>query len=299
MKTSYGTILVLAMAALLFMTTLPCGAADKEEEDIWSEDVAKWEQGRFELTEKRIEHMMNWLVEADPEKAEELKQLREKDLERFKAELREAIRQRFGKKFRERLKEHPERHMKKRGGQFGLGGMPPDVPGMPSGMGMHWRHDKYLDWLKENYAEEAERLAELGEKAPGLYWKQFGLGFKKYGRIAEAARENPQLAEVLKEDLALKQQRDKLLEEIKTAGDDAEKKEITKQLEEVVSSRFDLIVKRKQIEYEQLLKKLERLKKEVKEREAKVEKWKDAEFKKESVKARLEELLSKSDKFTW
>ena len=67
----------------------------------------------------------------------------------------------------------------------------------------------------------------------------------------------------------------------------------------VVSSRFDLIVKRKQIEYEQLRNRLEKLKKEVEQREAEVEKWKDAKFKNESVKARLEELVSGAEKFQW
>jgi predicted nuclease with TOPRIM domain len=70
-------------------------------------------------------------------------------------------------------------------------------------------------------------------------------------------------------------------------------------LKEVLNHRFDAILKRKQIEYEQLLKKLERLKKEVEQRNAKVEKWKDAGFKNESVKARLEELLGKTDEFKW
>lgn len=295
MKMGYGTILVLAMvAAVLFTTALPCGAVEKEkdEENIWSEDEPKGEGKRFELTEERISRIMNQLKETNPKEAEELEQLREKDLEKFKAELRKAMRQQFGKRSGERLKERSERPVKKRGESFNHGGMPP-------GTGMHWRHDRYLDWLKENYAEEAEKLAELSEKEPELYGRQIALSLKRYGRIAEAARENPQLAEVLKEDLVLKQQRDKLLRKIRAASKDAEKKELTKQLEEVVSSRFDLIVKRKQIEYEQLLEKLERLKKRVEESEVKVEKWKDAEFKNESVKARLEELIGKPDEFKW
>jgi myosin heavy subunit len=176
--------------------------------------------------------------------------------------------------------------------------MPPGPGGMPPGVGMPWRYDKYLNWLKENYAEEAKKLAELSTKDIDLYSKQLKLSLKKYGRIAEAAIENPQLAAVLKEDLALKQQQDKLLGQIKTAGD-KEKEELVKELKEVLNHRFDAILKRKQIEYEQLLKKLERLKKEVEQRNAKVEKWKDAGFKNESVKARLEELLSKTDEFKW
>lgn len=293
MKTSYGTILVLAIvAAMIFAAPVPCRAAEKGEESVWSEDEPKGEGKRFELTEERISRIMNQIKETNPKEAEELEQLREKDLEKFKAELREAMQQHFGKRFRERLKERSERPMKKYGGPFGPGGMPP-------GTGMHWRHDRYLDWLKENYAEEAEKLAELSEKEPELYGRQIALSLKRYGRIAEAARENPQLAEVLKEDLVLKQQRAKLLRKIRAASEDVERKELTKQLEEVVSSRFDLIVKRKQIEYEQLLEKLERLKKEVEQKEAKVEKWKDVEFKNESVKARLKELVGKTDEFRW
>ena len=307
MQKNYVTILVLAIATtMIFAAPVPCRAAEKEEESVWSEDEPKGEGRRFELTEERIERIMNQLAEADPEKAKELEQLREKDPEKFKAELREAMQQQFSKRFKERLKERSEQPVKKHGGSFSRGGMPPGAAGMLPGTGqqekarsMHRRHAEYLEWLEKSYPEEAEKLAELRETKPGLHMRQMALALKKYRRIFEAEEENPKLAEVLKEDLVLKQQRDKLLRKIRAASEDAEKKELTKQLEEVVSSRFDLIVKRKQIECEQLLEKLKKLKKRVEESEAKVEKWKDAEFKNESVKARLEELVGKTDEFRW
>jgi len=320
MKTTYGTILVLAMMVVVLTAPVPCGAAEKEEKSIWSEDKPGRGHKRFELTEEKIEHIMNRLKKANPEEAEELEQLREKDAEKFKAELRKVMRERFGKRFREhrkersermkrhsermgrhsermkrhseRMKEHWGQYMKKCGGPFGGGDW-------PRGMGLPgMRHGRYFEWLEENYTDEAEKLAELIEKDVDLYLKQLGLSLKKYGRIAEAAKENPALAEVLKEDLELKQRRNKLLRRIRAASDD-ERRELVKELEEVVSSRFDLIVKRKQIEYEQMLKKLEKLKKRVEESESKVEKWKDAEFKKESVKARLGELVGETDEFRW
>jgi flagellar motor protein MotB len=120
---------------------------------------------------------------------------------------------------------------------------------------------------------------------------------KKYRRIFEAEKENPELAKVLKEDLELKEKRNKLLRRIRASTNDAEKKRLTKELEEVVSSRFDLIVKRKQIEYEQLSKKLEKLKEQVKRSEAEVEKWENVKDK--EVKQRLEELISRAEKFNW
>jgi hypothetical protein len=324
MKTKYGVIVVLAIAAaVLFVPALPCLAVEKEQEDVWSEDTERGEQGRVELTKEKIELIMKRLAENDPNKAEQLKQLQEKDPNKFKIELIEAMREQRGKRIRE--------HMGKRLEPIGPGEMPhvpsvmPGPTGMPSEMGMQrhirpfgrgrmppemdmqWRQDKFLGWLRENYPdaakqlEEAQKLAEQsGDDAERWqeYWKQFGLNFRKYGRIAEAARENPRLAEVLKKDLDLRQQQDKLLGEIETAKD-KEKEVLINELKNVLSSRFDVIVERKQIEYEQLLDRLERLKNDVEQRKAKMEKWKNAKFKDESVKARLEELLGKSDKFTW
>ena len=65
-----------------------------------------------------------------------------------------------------------------------------------------WKcRNEHIEWLEQNYPDEAKKLAELREKDPGLYMRKLGLSLKKYGKIAEASRENPQLAEVLKEDL--------------------------------------------------------------------------------------------------
>ena len=293
MKTRYLTILVLAMVVVLLTAPLPCGAAEKEGKTVWSEDKPGRGHKRFELTEERIERIMNRLKETNAEKAEELSQLREKEPEKFKAELRKVTREQFGKRLRERGKERSERHMRRpRGG--GPPGFDPDMPGM----GMHRRHGELLDWLEKHHPEEAERLRDMRADRPELFERRMGLGLKKYGRILAAVRENPELANVLKEDLELKQQRDELLKEIEAASDE-EKQELVEELKEVISSRFDLIVKRKEIEYEQLLRNLEKLKKRVEESEAKVDKWKDAEFKKESVKVRLEELVGKTDKFRW
>lgn len=316
MKAKYGIILVLATAAILSATALYCRAAEDvnkqevkstepapaqsgaaEKEDIWSEDEAKGGPGRPELTAERIERIMNRLAETDPNKAEELKQLQAKDPEKFKAELRDVMREQIGKRIAKHMEKPtepivpegmpPERGMQRRDEPFGRGHMPPEMD-----------IDKYLEWLKGNYPAEAEKLAELSKEDPNVYWRQVGLSLKKYGRIAEAARENPRLAEVLKKDLALRQQQDKLLEEIEASGD-KDKEGLVKDLKEVLNNRFDVIVERKQIEYEQLLSRLEMLKKDVEHRKAEMEKWKDAKFKDDSVKARIDELLGKSDKFTW
>jgi hypothetical protein len=296
MKTGYGAILALTMAVVLSTAVLPCRAAEdvnKNEDNIWLEDIAKGEHGQFELTAEKIEHIMRRLAESDPNKAEQLKQLQQKDPENFKSELRKVMRQQISERFKERgeRQQGQMRPMRMRGEPSEHGRRPPE-------MGMRWRIDKYLDWLKANYPDEAAKLAELSEKDMDLYQRQLNLSLKKYGRIAEAAAENPKLAEVLKKDLALREQQDKLLGAIETAND-KEKEELIKELNDVISNRFDVIVERKQIEYEQLLGRLEMLKKDIEQRKTRMEKWKDAKFKEDSVKARLEELLGKSDKFTW
>ncbi len=161
------------------------------------------------------------------------------------------------------------------------------------------RHGEYFKWLKKNYPEKAEKLAKLKEEKPELYRKKLKYSLDKYGRIAEAAKRNPKLAKVLKEDLELKQRRGQLCRKIRAEEDKDKKKELIKELKEVISSRFDLILKRKQIRYEHLLKRLKKLEEEVRKSEAKVDKWKDSKFKKENVKARLDELVSGAENFSW
>ena len=306
MKTSYGTILVLAMAAaMLLAAPLPCcRAVEKDKEDIWSDDEPGWGHKWFELTDEATERIMNRLKESNPEKAKELAQLRKKDPEKFKAELRKVMRERFRKTRRERARQ--------RGGPY-LHTSPdtPRLPHMPREDVRKYRERgkkfgkqggrfaEHFKWLEKNYAEEAKRLAKLIEKDTDLYTRQMAHSLRKYRRIAEAEKENPELAEALKEDLKLKKKRDKLLRKIRAATDDDKKKQLVEKLEEVIGSRFDLIVKRKQIKYEQMRKKLEKLEARVKRSEAKVKKWQDVKFKNESVKARLKELVAETEKFNW
>ena len=160
------------------------------------------------------------------------------------------------------------------------------------------RPHTFVKWLEENYPEKAKKLAELEEKSPKLYRKRLALIYRKYRKIYEA-KDNPKLVEILKEDLDLKDGRDKLLEEIRAGVSEDEKKELVKELADVLSRRFDLIVKRKQIEYERLLERLKELQERVKASEAQVAKWKKAEFKKMSVQGRVEELVGKTEKFRW
>jgi hypothetical protein len=281
MQKGYGIIFISVIVALTTIVTLPCPAQEKgkekerQEKDIWTEEgprgpremggpggpgEPRWGPPRwFELTDETIEQIMKDLAKSEPAKAAELSKLREKDPEKFKEELGKVH---FDKVIRERM-DARRRQMQA----------------------------EYTEWLEKNYPEDAKKLAALKERDPNLYIKQFRLSMDKYGRIF-GARENPELCEVLKEDLELKEKADQLVRKIKSAGKEDEKKELTAQLEQVAGRRFDLIVRQKEIAYAQLLKRLEELKKRVEENNAEITKWKDAKFKNENVKKRIQELIS-------
>ena len=307
------TLSVLAVAAGILLVALLADAAaavEKEAEETEKGNAAAVEQEvevirpenkpkrwhrRLELTDKIIERVMNGLKQTEPEKAKKLAKLQAKDPAKFEAEIRKVMRKQLSERGRGGRKARPGADT-----PIARAGVPCE---QTRGRGketirerMRQRHSEYLEWLELNYPEQAKKLAELRQAKPELYMRRIALSMRKYGRIAEAAKENPELAEVLKEDLELKGKRDKLLRKIRAASDD-ERAELTEELKEVIGSRFDLIVKRKQIAYEQLRKKLEELKEQVKQSEAEVEKSK--EFKDEKVKERLEKLISRTERFNW
>lgn len=305
MRTNYVKIVVVTAMVFLLVSALACRAGEKKK-DFWGDDRPKGRQGRFELTDERIERIMERLKEAEPEKAEELEKLQEEDPNKFKAELRKTMRERFGKRTRKHGKERLGKRRSDgpgRGGPRGHGG--PHGSGGPPGYGgpmagrMHRKHTELMEWLEKNYPEAAEQLRDLHGDKPELFSKRMGLGLKRYGRIMEAEKENPELAAVLKEDLELKQQRDKLLRRVRKAKNEEKKKEVLAELQDVVSARFDLIVKRKEMEYEELRKRLARLRQQVQKSEANVEKWKDTDYKAENVKTRVAELVGGTEDFRW
>ena len=310
MKTKNLTVpfalLFAATFMLLSLSISPAIADEQEQEDIWAEDRAGW-QGRHpaKASPERIEFILDRIAENNPERAKELRKLEEENPEQFRAELRELMRRRFEERAGSRLRRHMEGQTSEPGHRRSFGTMPPDEAGPFGRRGrshrrerMMDRHAEYIQWLEQNYPEEAEKLERLHENDPDLYGRQIMLSVKKYGRIAEASRENPKLAELLKKDFELKWNRDELVKQIADSKE-SEREELVKELEEIVSQRFDLIVERKQIEYDQLREKLEELKKKVEESESKVQKWKDPEFKQQNIKTRVEKLIDDAQEFRW
>ena len=213
---------------------------------------------------------MQGLKQRDPKKAKELGELRTKDPEKFKAELGRSAHDELAKLMEERMEKWRQQ-----------------------------RRTEFLDWLEKNYSREARGLANLKERDPNLYDKKLGSMREKYGPIRDAERRNPQLAEVLKEDLRLKDREEELVAKIKASTNQKEKEKLDAELDEVVADRYDLILRRKQIAYEQLLKQLEEMQNRIKDSHAEMLKYQDSKIKSENVKQRKKDLLEGNKGFPW
>jgi len=287
MDKSRVIILIVAMMAILAVCTQPCIGEQKDEQSIWTDDQDRGpgagpgpglERGprrgpgrrRFDLTDEEVDRILKDLKERSPEKAKELAELRTKDPDKFREELGRHAREEFGKVVRERIEK--------------------------------WRQQRqtdFLEWLQKSIPDEAEELAKLKERDPKLYDQKYELALKKYGRIYEECRRSPELEVVHIEDLRLQKRRDLLIGQINAAKNQREKKKLTEELEEVVGRRYDLIVRRKQIAYEWLLKRLEELQNHINESRDDIRRAQDTKVKAENIKKRTQELLEEKKGFNW
>lgn len=308
MKTAFAKIVLLSVVTgAVLLAALPCRAAEQTEEDIWTEDRPKWrrrpsdrkpprrQQKQIELTEERIEQILSRLRQADPNRAHELEKLRDQEPDKFEAEIRQIVRRRFGGPGQE----GPQRG-DRRGGRGFRGGSGPGEEGRfePMMRRHRQRFGEFLEWLKQEYPDQAEKFGKWVQSGSDRR-RHLPPGAGTYMKIWEASKESPELAEVLKEDLELKKQRGQLLRKIKRAATEDQKRELIGELKEVVALRFDLLLRRKEIEYEQLHARLEQLRKRVEKSEAEVAKWKEADFKSKNVQSRVDDLVGGVEKFRW
>ena len=214
----------------------------------------KW----LELTNEQIDSILEELKKRDPNTAKGLAELRKTDPNEFRSELRRVA----GPKIIMQSWENRQR-------------------------------TEFLDWIEKYVPNEAEVLARLKEKEPELYTQKYRLTLRRWGRIYDRTRRNPEFAKVLVLDVQLSERESELIVKYKAAEGEDDKNELMAQLEEVVSDQYDLTVRRKQMEYEQLLRRLEALQREVKASLEEINEWRTEEFKKESVKKRLEDRINR------
>ena len=242
----------------------------------------------MKMSEERLELMLDQIAENDPERAENLRTLRQENPEAFRDQIREMMQR---------------RSKDGRGGKEGQRGRNHDRDGRTTRNHegrwkerMQEKHEEYIEWLEKNYPDKARELAEMREKDPEVYIKNFMASKKVYGSIKEAQKKNPELATVLTEQLEVKKRRSQILQELRSA-DDKESKVLAMELEEVVDANFDLIVRKKQLQYDAMLQRLEKLQKQVAKQQAELDKLKST--KEKAVAERTEELLNKTEKINW
>jgi hypothetical protein len=290
-------ITTFTILSLCMILPMPSAIA---EEDIWTDEPASRSR-RFDLTDERVDRILKMIGEKAPERAEELKRLRKKDPEKFKEQIRAEL-----AKMQPPERGRPEGSRPDRDSTRRRPGEPPardDAPGSRGQRrGGRWRenmqksHEEYIKWLERNYPDEAQTLQDLQEKDPEQYFRSAFASRRKYGRIMEAEKRNPELAEVLKEDLEIQSLRVGLLKEVNQVNG-KKREEIVKELESLVSRRFDLIVRKKQLQYQDLQKRLEKMQEELKQRQLEVKKLQDS--KEKAIEDRVKELIDQGEKVKW
>ena len=222
------------------------------------------------MTEEEVGRVLQSLKKGDPEKAKELLKLQGQDPEEFQEELR----RHGGEEYQKILRERYERFREQRRADF-------------------------LDWLTKNYRRDARELASLKSRDPDLYERKYGAMRAKYDPVREAERRNPELAVILKEDLRLKERRDELTAKIKTTKNQDEKKKLIAELKDVVDDRYELILRRKIIAYEQLIRRLEDLQNWIKKSKDEIAEAKKPEIKAGNIEQRMKTLLGGKKRFPW
>jgi ribosomal protein S10 len=297
------------MTAKLFLLTVPvvlltvCALQAKESEANTPPPPAavsapepaaspNQEMKRSMRGEDFLTNLLEKIRQDDPNEAARLEKLRNEDPKLFHEEMRKAARQ---------LRPRPEGA---ESDQPRRGTMEENSEGPMGMMGrekirehMQEKETELMTWLEKNEPEKAKELTALKTTDPPAYKRRMMFEMRNYRQIIDAEQTNPALAEVLKKDMVLKQKRNELLEKIKGTTDEKQKEELTKQLKEVIGQRFDLIVQKKQLKYEELKKKLEDLQQIVNKSQAELENLKSK--KAEQIDNYMEELMSHSEKLNW
>lgn len=287
MELRRGIILILVMAAMTTIVILPCSSEEKKaEKDIWEDEPrgpgggpgrggpgvgpgrGGRGPGRYRTREEDIDRFLKELKESDPKKAKELTTLREKNPDKFREELRKTFREHWSK----RIESWSRR-----------------------------RRTEFLEWLGKAFPQKAQYLDKLKATDTDLYAEKYEIIREKYWRIFEESRRNPPLAEVLIAEKELDERQEIMIKEIKAAKNEQQKNKLTAQLELVVGDKYDLIIRKKIIAYEFLLKKIAELQKELNKSRDEIEKWKDPKIKEQNVKERTKELIepSRPPQFKW
>ena len=246
----------------------PAKKTEEKKDDIW-EEVPFESSKDLQITEKQVNEVLQQLKKSDPKKAEQIEKLKENNAEEFFKAIREEIEKSPSKKPEPTPKTDPEWE------QY-----------------FQTRRENFLEWYKKKYPEDHAKLIALKTSDPEIFAKQTMDLFSVYEQIRGIERHDPKLAEAMMENLELQKIRDSLLLQIRVCTK-SEYNNLVIELKAVVSKRFDTIVMEKQLKYEWLSRRLDRLTKTMEKRAAELDTLKKS--KDQSVEKRLNDLLERTE----
>lgn len=294
----FNRIWIVVLTIWLLASGLPAFGGQEPGSDIWTEDAPPPAEDSW--SGRRLEGFLARLEQEDPNRAAELRSLRQKNPEKFQ----EAVRAEIERFFRPGERPRPQEPAGGPQGPMGPGRGPEGAgPGGPGGgPGSRWlehlqrRHEEFIQWLQKNNPELAAELEQIREKDPGLYFTRVMDARRRYDPIIDTEKRNPELAKVLLEDLAMQKQRDELLKKLRGTGG-AEREKLLQELKSLVSQRFDLIIRKKTLQYQELEERLKRLREEIEKRRSEINKLKDS--KEQAVEEHVKELTAQAEKIQW
>lgn len=243
--------------AVLLCVSGICPAEDTED-DLWSEDISP------KISDEYASYILSDVEKQNPELAQKLYRLRNTDKQEFLRQL------------------HEYKLLK---------GVPENVDDTDK-----YLNEEYFKWAKQFFVEEADNLEAVKKKHPENFERYLTVSRRQYGRIMEVHKRSPELAQAMKDDVLITKERGILLAKIgRSEGQQREK--LIAELKQVVDKRFDIIVRKKQLQYELLEKRIDKLCDKIKQQKDETQKL--IENKEQKTKERLEELLSEVEKVNW
>jgi hypothetical protein len=158
------------------------------------------------------------------------------------------------------------------------------------------KHEIFLKWFEKSYPDRYKHLIQNRDNQPDKFAQRIGEAMKKYGPILREEQRNPELAKALKEDLRLLEQRDRLMHDICKAKPE-QRQAIFDQLKGVVAARFDIIIRKKQLQYDDVRKRLKNLHRQLEKRAEEMKTLKNEKDAK--VEQRLNELINPEERLNW
>jgi len=278
--------LIRPIAAVMWIVCAAFSAADSTGEetttDIW-QDALIHPFDSIVLTEQQIDRFLARLAQSSPERAAELGKMRLTHPQQFRWEIREEMSQRFFQRIQPPAETEPETKP-----TSAVAAEPP----VEQDEAMLKRRTELVAWLETHFPRQAEEL----KANPSPSAERLDHLFTRYEPIMRAERTHPPLAEAMIEDITVQMRRDELLMELQYA-EAAESEAIIAELEDLVAKRFDLIILKRQLQHDQLHRRLARLQQELDRQKQELDALKKT--KDQSVKARVGELLKSVEKADW